>query len=223
MKIQGNLDFRNNNVNNFVLEPYDGSQNPFPTEGVVPGRIVFRTDLLQVYVCVSNNPVVWQPIIKVADFFEYNESVNKSNWLITHNLNTESVFVQVYDTNKNQVIPEEITIVDSNNVNISFGNNTMAGKALVVALNSSIGSFVDRMALSLDVLKSKVEINNITYDDNDNPTSVTYSDGHVAQLTYNSNNDIETLTFKDSNNNIVEQWQYSYDTQNRLVSTTRTV
>lgn len=223
MKIQGKLDFNANNVFNFVLEPYDGSTQPFPVENVVPGRIIFRTDTMQVYVCISNNPVVWQPIIKVADFYEYTQNVNSSLWIINHNLGTNTVIVQVYDTANNQVIPEEITIADENNVNISFGQMTMAGRAFVISLNTNIGTFVDRMSLSLDVLKSKLEITNVVYDANDNPTSVSYSDGFIAEIVYNANKDVDTLTFKNSVNQIVEQWKYNYDASNRLISTNRLV
>jgi hypothetical protein len=45
---------------------------------------------------------------------------NQSTWTITHNLNTRYVIVQTFDINHNQIIPQEITLTNSNTVTVIF-------------------------------------------------------------------------------------------------------
>lgn len=45
---------------------------------------------------------------------------NQSTWVVNHNLNTLYVIVQVYDTNFDEVIPQNIDLTNVNTVTISF-------------------------------------------------------------------------------------------------------
>lgn len=45
---------------------------------------------------------------------------NSSTWTVQHNLSTLTPLVQVYDNNNSQIIPGGVTIVDANNVRITF-------------------------------------------------------------------------------------------------------
>lgn len=46
-----------------------------------------------------------------------------SSYTITHNLNEDYPIVQVYDTNKYQVIPSSILATNANTVSIEFDSN----------------------------------------------------------------------------------------------------
>lgn len=66
-----------------------------------------------------------------------NESVSASysntvDETITHNLGGQSLFVSVYDTSYNEILPDSVSVVDDNNINITFaatssGNVVIAG------------------------------------------------------------------------------------------------
>ena len=45
---------------------------------------------------------------------------DSSTWVVTHNLNTETPLVQVYDVDDYQIIPQTLRITDSNTVTITF-------------------------------------------------------------------------------------------------------
>jgi len=224
MKLGGNLDFQLNKALSFVIESYDGSidpANPFPAN-TVQGRLILRTDQQQIYICISDNPIVWQPLIKVAATYVHNQTTVAGTWNIVHNLSTTNVMVQAYDSSGNKFIPDDITIVNGNNITVTVSPNT-AGKALVIALDAQIGVFVEQNKLSVDVLKSRQAINNVVYDANNNPTEVDYADGTVATVTYNTDSTIATLVYKNSANVVIESWIFNYDTNGRLISTQRTV
>ena len=66
-----------------------------------------------------------------------NESVSASysntvDETITHNLSGSAIFVTVYDTSYNEILPDSVSVVDDNNINITFaatssGNVVIAG------------------------------------------------------------------------------------------------
>ncbi len=221
MKIYGNMNFNLNHALGFVIEPYDGSSQPFPSDAKI-GRIIFRTDNLQVYVCISTNPVVWQPIIKVANSYVHEQTENNANWIIVHDLATTNVLVHIYDNNNQSIIPDSITINSDTQVTVGF-SQPISGKALVIAVDTQIGSFIQYNSLSQDVLKSKLPINNITYNSDNNPTRVDYSDGTYVVLTYNTDKNVDEITFYNQTNAVIEKWKYNYDTQKRLISTQKLV
>ena len=45
---------------------------------------------------------------------------DSSTWVVTHNLDTETPLVQVYDVDDYQIIPQTLRITDSNTVTITF-------------------------------------------------------------------------------------------------------
>ena len=45
---------------------------------------------------------------------------DSSTWVVTHNLDTDTPLVQVYDSNDYQIIPQTLRITDSNTVTITF-------------------------------------------------------------------------------------------------------
>jgi len=91
---------------------------------------------------------------------------------------------------------------------------------LVIALDAQVGLFVQHNQLSLDILKSRQEITQVDYDENDNPVKVYYGDGTTCEITYRTTDpaagEIDTITFYSSGGTILEQWQYIYDDQGRI-------
>lgn len=63
--------------------------------------------------------------------FEYIQTIPSASWTVNHNGNTLRATITVYDTQNQQVIPEEVHIIDANNVLVTFGT-PLAGIALVV-------------------------------------------------------------------------------------------
>lgn len=55
-------------------------------------------------------------------------------WTLTHNLGSENVIVQVFDTSKSVVIPQSIQIIDEDTVEITFGS-AQAGVARIIFLD----------------------------------------------------------------------------------------
>jgi len=228
MKILGKTNFMLNPSLGFVVEPYDGSadpNNPFPSDAAT-GRLIFRTDEQQIYICISDSPVVWQPLIKVSSSYVHNQTTNSNVWNIPHNLETTNVFVQTYDTSGNKIIPEEINIVDKNTVKITFSSN-IAGKAVIIALDTNIGMFIQQHKLSQDVLKSNQDIINVVYNEDDNPIEVDYGDGTKAKITYvptgqHGEGKTKTIEFYNSGNALLEKWIYEYDELGRLIKATKT-
>jgi len=61
---------------------------------------------------------------------------------ITHNLNGQSLYVTVYDSSYNEIIPDSLSIIDDNNINITFaatssGNVVITGGEIVEASGGS--------------------------------------------------------------------------------------
>lgn len=77
--------------------------------------------------------------------------------------------------------------------------------------------------LNKDIVLSNIPVNNITYDSNDNPTLIEYSNGQTAEITYTSANKVETVTYKDSGGVIDDKWTLSYDSSDRLISSVKDI
>lgn len=55
-------------------------------------------------------------------------------WNIAHNLGSENVIIQTFDENKAVILPNSITIVDSNTVTVTF-SSAQAGTARIIFLD----------------------------------------------------------------------------------------
>jgi hypothetical protein len=82
----------------------------------------------------SNNKVSFEKVsdsslVTTSNFFKTSISSNK-NYTIVHNLEEEFPIVQIYDTNKKQVIPKDITSVNTNTVHIEF-DTIFSGKVVI--------------------------------------------------------------------------------------------
>lgn len=66
-----------------------------------------------------------------TDSLVFTQSTPVLQWTITHTKNNEDALVQIYDTTKHLVLPDEIEIVDANTVVVSF-NSPQDGKAVII-------------------------------------------------------------------------------------------
>lgn len=59
------------------------------------------------------------------------EAVPISTWTVNHNAGTEHFNVQIFDSNKDPIIPNDIDIIDGNNTVITF-TAPIEGKAVFI-------------------------------------------------------------------------------------------
>ena len=67
----------------------------------------------------------------LADGFLHTQSVPSQAWVIVHGQATELLLAQVYTTAGDQIIPDEISIVDINTVEVTLGT-PQTGRAHIV-------------------------------------------------------------------------------------------
>lgn len=127
MRHFGNVNLQQNQLQNAVL-PLAQS---FPTTPKV-GQIAFVNKI--VYICVQDvpAPAVWIPLTREITVYTHDQSVSSDTWTVNHNLNTTSVNVQVYGTNNKLLIPDEVEILNPNQISITF-SDSIQGKAVVVS------------------------------------------------------------------------------------------
>lgn len=114
MDIHGNINMQENALRNAVI----GIDVNFPANPI-PGRLVFKDKIL--YICTENDGLpVWVPMTKTLSMQKHVQAVDALEWTFAHNLNTNSVFVQVYDENGQWVIPDSININTFNQVTVGF-------------------------------------------------------------------------------------------------------
>src|SRR5215216_4482455 len=108
MKFYGNANLQQNELQNAVL-PLDTA---FPTTPKV-GQLAFVNST--VYICVSaaNSLPVWVPMTREITAYTHNQGNASATWNISHNLNSTSVQVQVFDALGRMFIPDNILVNDA--------------------------------------------------------------------------------------------------------------
>lgn len=126
MKYYGNINLNQNELQNAVL-PLDSY---FPANPKI-GQLVFSSAKI-LYICVDivDGLPVWCPLTNVVDTFTFTQALPATTWTISHNLNSSIVQVQVFDSANHMVIPNEVTIVDKDTVQVEFGVG-FAGRAVI--------------------------------------------------------------------------------------------
>jgi hypothetical protein len=126
MKSYGHLDLNNNQMQRMALQEEATFPNP-PTVG----RIAFKDKRVWICVEIVLGVPAWVPLTGINSTHVHDEAFTSSTWTITHNLNTGSPLVQVYDNTGNMLIPEAITPTNNNVLVITFGT-AMKGRAIVM-------------------------------------------------------------------------------------------
>lgn len=126
MKFFGHADLQKNQLQNASLQTLTN----FPTSPVV-GQLAFVNSIVYICVSVENSLPVWVPLTREISAFTHTQSSASATWNITHNLNTTSVQVQVFDASNKMVIPDEIEVTGANSAVVTF-NTSLAGRAIVL-------------------------------------------------------------------------------------------
>lgn len=123
--------------------------------------------------------------------FVYNQIVPATTWDVTHNLGTEDIFIQTYDSNNEIFIPNKIKVVDENNVQIvnpfnRTGSAVILGESNVVK-TELLGQYVHEQTISGAVWNVEHNADTTNYS-----VSVFDADGNIfipsAIQTVDSNN-----------------------------------
>jgi len=126
MKFYGDANMQQNEVQNAVLS----TLSQFPVTPKV-GQIAFVNSI--VYICVTAGSLpVWVPLTREITAYTHVQTTPASTWNITHNLNTTSVNIQIFDSTNKVVIPESIETTGSTTAVINFGTSA-DGRAVVVS------------------------------------------------------------------------------------------
>jgi hypothetical protein len=126
MDIHGDLDLRQNGLRNAVLPP----ELNFPAVPK-PGLLVFKDKVLYICTDTVDGLPVWVPMTKPLQMVRFTQATPQIEWQITHGLNMNTVFVQVYDDQGKWVIPDSISVVSDTQVVVGF-NTPIAGTAVVM-------------------------------------------------------------------------------------------
>lgn len=124
MKYYGHINLNDNEMQNMVL----AVNNSFPANPKV-GHVVFVDKRVYIAVELVSGTPTWVPLTNSLDTYEHTNAASAS-WTITHNLNSTMPMVQIYDANRQVIIPDTISIVDANTVTVTF-SGAQAGRAVV--------------------------------------------------------------------------------------------
>ena len=110
----------------------------FP-ESPTAGMVVFVDK--RVWICtelVVGQPT-WVPLTNEINSYIHSQVTAATTWTITHNLNTTTPLVQIYDANNRMIIPDNIEPTSNNEVTVTVGN-AATGRAIVMFGDISSGT-----------------------------------------------------------------------------------
>jgi hypothetical protein len=126
MRVLGHINLTQNQLQNAALE----TLTTFPATPVV-GQLAFVNST--VFICVQAGALpVWVPLTREITAYTHSQGIAAQTWNVTHNLNTTSVNVQVYDNLNKVLIPDEIETTSPTTAIITF-NTAQAGRAVFVS------------------------------------------------------------------------------------------
>jgi len=126
MKVLSNLEFKNST---YILNKFED----FP-ENPVEGTVIFKENGLYIYSTnITSRNLEWLNILdftRVNSSFKFEQGTENTEWNIVHNLNTQDLFVIVYDSNGNKQIESEIQFQNDDKIKLIF-SEPISGKALL--------------------------------------------------------------------------------------------
>ena len=69
-----------------------------------------------------------------TDSFLFTQETPASTWNIQHNTNTENFSLTVFDDRNRIVVPDEVEVVDADNVTVTFAQFPTQGRAVLVVV-----------------------------------------------------------------------------------------
>lgn len=127
MKIYGDINMQQNELQQAVLQV----ETNFPS-APIPGRLVFKDRILYICIEINSGTPVWVPLTAEIGSYEYVQSVSASEWIITHDLTTTIPSVQVYGADNKNLFPDDIEVLSSDTVKITF-SAPLTGRAVILA------------------------------------------------------------------------------------------
>lgn len=187
MDVHGHLDMLGNKLKQVSLTEED-----FPAVPTV-GRFVFKNQILYVCVDMSGGLPVWVPLTQSLNMKRFVQAAPSAEWVIVHDLSTNNVFIQVYDSNGLWVIPDAVNTNTFNQATLTF-NTPITGTALIMRGNLD-GNPFPVIAYEQEFADTTTWVinHNLGY----NPTIGLYINGQLVQpqsLIHNSLNQA-TATF----------------------------
>lgn len=127
MKFYGHANLQQNELQQAVI-PIEAA---FPASPKV-GQLAFVNSILYICVDITNgNLPVWVPLTRELTLYTHSQNSASDSWTINHGLNTTGIQVQIFDTSDRVLIPDEITVSDSQSCTVTF-NTPISGRAVVL-------------------------------------------------------------------------------------------
>jgi len=133
MRVVGHLDLDHNEIQNVLVDvrPTETDINNIPGQ---EGQIVYLVSTKKLYLCIQSSPSVLWIVVSSGLSSVFTQAVASSSWSINHILGTSNVVVEIYDNSNNVIIPDDIDVVDADNITVSFGT-AVTGKAVIIGLD----------------------------------------------------------------------------------------
>lgn len=78
--------------------------------------------------------VLLDDVAGTTDSFIHTQETASSTWNIAHNTNTENFTLTVFDDRNKIVVPDEVEVIDANNVTVTFAQFPTSGRAVLVII-----------------------------------------------------------------------------------------
>lgn len=103
------------------------------------GLLWHRSDLNEFRFRVDNETKIVASLDDIPDITGYihTQSVSSDTWNVNHGLNDSNPIIAVYSPDDTLVEPQDVSIVDENNLTVSFGKNVI-GKVRVLASGGAV-------------------------------------------------------------------------------------
>jgi len=167
-------------------------------EQVVNGELISL--IAQLLTFISQTNLTAQTVQNNADIATASASIASAS----------ANFKGVWDIGTTYLIPSSVSFNGINYQNISASNVGNQPDSLVGWEVISKADFIEVLFAGLDE-----DINTpITLTANGDPDAITYTNGYTEVSTYNANNDLETVVYKDATPTVLATKTYTYDANN---------
>ena len=127
MKFHGDINLQDNRIQRMVIQ----AETNFPATPQA-GRVVFKDKRLWICAEIVSGSPAWIPLTSQLDSYIHQQLTSSDTWVIDHNLNCTTPVVQIYDENYQMVIPDTVTPVSNNQLQVKLGTPGM-GRAIIIA------------------------------------------------------------------------------------------
>lgn len=133
MKFYGNANLQQNELQQAVIP----IESAFPALPKV-GRLAFVNSILYICVSITAGLPAWVPLTRELTLHTHIQDTASALWTINHALNSVGVQVQVFDGQGRVLIPDEITVVDSNTVTVKLGTGIVGSAVVLTGHNDGV-------------------------------------------------------------------------------------